>query len=80
MLFRSPLRRLHAYWMAFALRLGEIQTQILLALMYFLAFSLTNLCLRVLRKDFLGKRTTKPSYWVAHEPQPETLERYRHPF
>lgn len=77
---RSLAQRLKAYWMAFALRLGDVQTQIILALMYVLVFGLSNLVLRVARKDLLGKRTIKPSYWIAHERQPETLERYRHPF
>jgi hypothetical protein len=72
--------RLKAYWMAFALRLGEIQTQIVLTVMYVLVFGSANMILRALGKDLLGKRVRSDSYWVPHERQPETLERFRHPF
>src|SRR5687767_13667804 len=77
---RSVPQRLKAYWMAFALRLGGIQTQILLALMYVLVFGAANLGLRLLGKDLLGKRARKASYWVAHDRQPETLDRWRRQF
>jgi hypothetical protein len=66
--------------MAYALRLAEIQTQIVLTVLYLLVFGSANLVLRVLGKDLLGKRTRKPTYWIPHERQPETLERFRHPF
>jgi hypothetical protein len=77
---RSLAARLKAYWMAFALRLAELQTQIVLTAMYVLVFGTANLVLRALRKDLLRTRTRRDSYWVSHERQPETLERYRHPF
>ena len=77
---RTLLQRLRAYWMAYALRLAEIQTQIVLTVLYVFVFGAANLILRVLRKDLLGKSARKASYWIPHERQPETLERFRHPF
>jgi hypothetical protein len=66
--------------MAYALRLAEIQTQIVLTVLFGVVFGTANLILRALGKDLLGKRTRKASYWIPHERQPETLERFRHPF
>jgi hypothetical protein len=66
--------------MTFAMRLAEIQTQIVLTVMYGVVFGVANLVLRALRKDLLGKRSRKASYWVPHERQPATIERFRHPF
>jgi hypothetical protein len=77
---RTCRQRLTAYWKAFALRLGAIQTELFIALLYVGVFGPANLLLRALRRDLLTKRTRKSSYWVPHEPQPKTLERYRHQF
>jgi hypothetical protein len=77
---RTFRQRLTAYWKAYALRLGAIQTQLLIALLYFGVFGPANLVVRALRRDLLTKRARRSSYWVPHDPQPTTLERYRHQF
>lgn len=66
--------------MTFALRLGEIQTQVILSFLYFVVFAIGNSLVRLLRKDFLRKRTRSESFWLPHDQQPETLERYKHQF
>lgn len=76
----SLVARLKSYWMAFALRLGAIQTQILLFVLYFGVFGPGNLALRISGKDPLQRKGEAESWWVAHEPQDETLDRYRHQF
>ena len=62
-------------WMAFALWLGKINTNILLTLVYFLAVGPTALFSRLGRRDLLGLRGVEgASYAVPLERVTVTLE------
>jgi hypothetical protein len=63
------VRKLWAWWKAFAHVLGQIQTTILLSLVYLIAIGPIALVSRLIGRDLLGlRRSDNPSYW---HPLPE---------
>lgn len=54
------------YWMAFAEKLGEIMTRVILTLLFFLVVTPLGLCIRLFGKDLLGIKIDKDaeSYWI----------------
>lgn len=75
------LRRLWGLWKAFAHRLGQVQTTIILSVVYLIAIGPISLISRVLGRDLLAQRRhERPSYWVALPEVTSTLERARKQF
>jgi hypothetical protein len=65
--YPSVLASVHKYWMKLAAALGFVNTRVLLALMFYLAFTPVALARRLLGRDPLGLRFEKGkagSYWV----------------
>jgi hypothetical protein len=80
----KPLRRrLYEGWLVIAAHFGEIQTQILVALIYAFAIGPMAIVIAVARKDFLHKRNlrTPGSAWnEADTVRKPDLERARRMF
>ncbi len=71
----SVLRKLWALWKAFAHRLGQIQTTILLTVVYVLAIGVVALVARLRGQDLLGlRRSEGPSYWAPMPPITSDVE------
>jgi hypothetical protein len=71
------LAHLKRWWMRFAHRLGQIQTALILALVYVLVIGPTSLVLRGIgRRDLLELRTTNTSSF-AHEKHAIPTDRER---
>jgi hypothetical protein len=68
------LRKLWAGWKAFALRLGKVQTAILLAVVYHLTVGPIGLIARLARRDLLALRGAQGSYWTALPQVTSTVE------
>jgi len=69
------------YWKLFAKKLAEVQTAIILIIIYFLGVGTIALFINLLRKDLLNKRSWNSStYWVEKEKEAVTLERTRQQF
>jgi hypothetical protein len=66
------LRPTHRLWMGTAQGLGRFNTQILLAIVYFLIMTPTGVIMRLLGRDPLQRQLRDgTSYWVKRLPQPD---------
>ena len=78
---RKLLRTLWEGWKAFAHRLGQIQTAILLSLVYHLTIGPIGVIGRLRRHDLLQMReSADSSYWVNLPGADTTLDRARKQF
>jgi hypothetical protein len=70
-------RRLLEAWLAIAVRFGEVQTLVMLALIYTLVIGLAGLIAQLARRDLLSKRGlfAGESAWQPAEAAPASLER-----
>jgi hypothetical protein len=77
-----PWRRLLQGWLGVASRFGEVQTLVLLGLVYLAVIGPVALGARVAGRDFLDKRRLREagSAWRDADTTPGDLERARHPF
>lgn len=78
----SLARRLLDGWLQIAARFGEVQTLVLLGVIYALVFGPASLIARGLGNDFLAKRGLREagSAWRAAEGRPPSLENVKQPF
>ena len=80
---RPPVgRRLWEGWLAIMARFGEVQTLVLLGLVYALIIGPTGLAASALRSDFLSKRGfgAEGSAWREVDTPPASLERAKNQF
>lgn len=80
---KLPLsRRLLDGWMQIAARFGEVQTLVLLGLIYTLVIGPAALVARALGNDFLSKRGLGEagSAWREADSRPPALENVKQPF
>ena len=75
-------RRLLQGWLAVAGHFGEVQTLVLLGVVYALVIGPTSIVTRLARRDFLSKRGLRSpgSAWLAPDSAAPDLERSKHPF
>lgn len=78
----SLWRRLLAGWLEIAARFGEVQTLVLLGIVYVFVIGPFALGARAFGRDFLAKRRLREpgSAWQEADTTPGDLERARHPF
>jgi hypothetical protein len=78
----GPLRRLLDGWMQIAVRFGEVQTMVLLALIYVLVIGPASLVARGFGSDFLSKRGLgeSGSAWREADSRPPLLDNVKQPF
>jgi len=78
----SPARQLVEGWMQIAARFGEVQTLVLLGLIYALVIGPASLVARALGSDFLSKRGLgeSGSAWREADTRPPILENVKQPF
>lgn len=77
-----PWRRLLDGWMQIVARFGEVQTLVLLGLIYSLVLGPASLVARAFRADFLSKRGLGEagSAWRDADTRPAELENVKQPF
>jgi len=70
-------RRLLDAWLAIAVRFGEVQTLVMLALIYTFVIGPAGLLAQLARRDLLSKRGLgrHESAWQAADAAPASLER-----
>ena len=75
-------RRLLNGWLVVAGHFGEVQTLVLLGVVYALVIGPTSLVTRLARRDFLAKRGLRQagSAWLPADTSTPDLERSSHPF
>ena len=68
--------------MAFAQKLGKINTIVLLSIVYIIVIGLMALLVRLFRKDFLRRKmdTNLVSYWQIRHPSDQNLDRHKFQF
>ena len=69
-LLPSLRRPLYLGWMYLAFPIGWVISHVILAIVYYVVFTLTGLVLRLLGRDPLQRRfePDAPTYWVEHRP------------
>jgi len=74
--------RLLAGWMQIAARFGEVQTLVLLALIYVLVIGPASLVSRAFGSDFLSRRGLREagSAWREADSRPPVLDNVKQPF
>jgi hypothetical protein len=74
-------RMLHG-WLEIAARFGEVQTLVLLGIVYFFVIGPSAVVARLAGNDFLSKRTLREpgSAWQEADTVAGDLERAKHPF
>jgi len=78
---RRLWKKIFGWWMAFAHVLGQVNTVILLTVMYVLIIGPSWFVVRVLRKDPLRRKPAgRGSYWIEKAPLEHTLDETRHQF
>ena len=79
---RSPWRRLLDGWLLIAAQFGEVQTLVLLGLIYGLVVGPASLASRAAGSDFLSKRGFRQpgSAWQPAESRSSDLENLKQPF
>ncbi len=75
-------RRLLDGWLEVVARFGEVQTLVLLGLIYGLVFGPASLVARSLGNDFLSKRRLREAgtAWQIADSRPHDLENVKQPF
>ena len=75
-------RRLLLGWLAIAAHFGEVQTLVLLGVIYAFVMGPAAVIARAAGRDFLAKRGlwTVGSTWLAADTSAPDLERSKHPF
>ncbi|MEN8182348.1 MAG: hypothetical protein ABFS46_07415 [Myxococcota bacterium] len=75
-------RRLLEGWLEVAVRFGEVQTLVLLGLVYFFVIGPMSMVAALARRDFLAKRSLREpgSAWQEADTTAGDLERSKHPF
>ena len=75
-------RRLLNGWLVVAGHFGEVQTLVLLGVVYALVIGPTSIVTRLARRDFLTKRGLRApgSAWLPADTAAPDLERSSHPF
>jgi len=80
----SPKLLFYPYkgWMRLSLILGFLMNHLILLLMYYLIVTPIGIVMRMLGKDFLGKRFDKKgkTYWIKREQKVYVKERYEKMF
>jgi hypothetical protein len=77
----TVLRKLKALWMAFSHVLGQVQTTLLLSIIYHVAIGPLGLMARIVGRDLLGlRRLGGDSYAAPLPPISATLERAQRQF
>jgi hypothetical protein len=78
----SPWRRLLDGWLAIAAHFGEVQTLVLLGLIYTLVIGPASLVSRAVGNDFLSKRGLgeSGSAWREADSREAVLENVKQPF
>ncbi len=81
LVFPRVLGPVQRAWMAFAHVLGEVNTRIILGVVFFVVFAPIGFVLRLVR-DPLDRswRERRASDWVKRTPEPVALERYERQF
>ena len=73
----DALRPAYRVWMGLAVVLGFFVSRILLAVLFFVAFTPMGLVMRLFGRDAMHRRPdpAAPSYWIARNGQPSSRER-----
>jgi hypothetical protein len=79
---KNLLRTLKQKWLFFAQKVGQVNTAILLSIVYFFVIGIMALVAKLLRKDLLNKKMkpTQTSYWLDRDSGEQTLERHKYQF
>jgi hypothetical protein len=81
LLLPALARRFHVYWMRLATALGNANSRIMLALMFYLVFTPYNLVLRLFGRDPLNRRgPSRESYWVPRKATRQSKEQFERLF
>jgi hypothetical protein len=74
-------KKLKSGWMAFVHRLGQIQTALILLIVYHVSIGPISLVARLIRRDLIGRRAKKgDSYAVPIEKLTTTMEQAQKQF
>ena len=75
-----PLRRaLYLSWMYMAFPIGWVVSHAILAVVYYVLFTLTALIMRLVGRDPMQRRLEpdRASYWAEHRPDPDRTRYFR---
>jgi hypothetical protein len=65
----------NALWIRFGILIGKIMSPILMCVVFFLVVTPTGILVRILKKDIMGLKRDKSSYWINREDKNSTSMR-----
>jgi hypothetical protein len=66
---------LNTLWIRFGILIGKIMSPILMCVVFFLVVTPTGILVRILKKDVMGLKREKSSYWINREDKETTSMR-----
>jgi hypothetical protein len=79
---KNLLRTLKQKWLLFSRKVGQVNTIILLSLVYLFVIGIMAIIVKLLGKDLLQKKmnSKQTSYWRDRNSSEQTLERHKFQF
>ena len=66
---------LNKLWIKFGILLGKIISPIIMGLVFFLVVTPVGIFVRILKKDVMGLKGEKSSYWINREDKLQSMKR-----
>ena len=66
---------LNKYWIQFGILLGKIISPIVMALVFFFIVTPIGMLIKVLKKDVMGLKRDRISYWINRENKPQSMKK-----
>jgi energy-coupling factor transporter transmembrane protein EcfT len=66
---------LNKLWIKFGILLGKIISPIVMGLVFFFVVTPTGILIRILKKDVVGLKKGKSSYWINRENKFQTMKK-----
>jgi hypothetical protein len=62
-------------WIEFGILLGKIMSPIFMGLVFFFLVTPIGILLRILKKDIMGLKKGKSSYWINREDEVQSMKK-----
>ena len=66
---------LNKLWIKFGILLGKIISPIIMGLVFFLVVTPVGIFVKILKKDVMGLKSEKSSYWINREDKLQSMKR-----
>jgi hypothetical protein len=66
---------LNKHWIQFGILLGKIISPIVMAIVFFFVVTPIGMLIRVSKKDVMGLKRDRISYWINREDKPQSMKK-----